>query len=311
MTWIKKGNIFNNDSSLSWSKSHAQVPIVEKLNTNELRIYYSTRDSNNESSISFFDVNINNPSEIIYVHEKPIFLKGNIGTFDDSGVMPAYLLKENNIKYLYYIGWTTGKTVSYRNSIGLSISTDNGKTFNRYCDGPIIGTGMHDSSFTGTFTVYKEKNLYHGFYLSCNKWLKKDSKYEPIYDIKYTYSKDKFNWIREGHTAIPLKKEEGGIASSTIVKVNNSYLMWYSYRKKFNYRRNRLNSYKIGFSVSRDLKNWKRKDNEVGIEKSKNGWDSEMMAYPYVIAHKDKLLMFYNGNFFGKTGIGYAEKRYR
>ena len=103
MTWIKKGNIFNTDSSMLWSKSHAQVPIVEKLNTNVLRIYYSTRDLNNESSISFFDVNIDNPSKIIYVHKEPIFSKGNIGTFDDSGVMPAYLLNENGIKYLYYI----------------------------------------------------------------------------------------------------------------------------------------------------------------------------------------------------------------
>jgi hypothetical protein len=28
--------------------------------------------------------------------------------------------------------------------------------------------------------------------------------------------------------------------------------------------------------------------------------------YPYILKTKNKLIMFYNGNGFGKTGIGYA-----
>ena len=31
-----------------------------------------------------------------------------------------------------------------------------------------------------------------------------------------------------------------------------------------------------------------------------------MVAYPYIIKDNNKLIMFYNGNKFGKTGIGYA-----
>lgn len=36
-------------------------------------------------------------------------------------------------------------------------------------------------------------------------------------------------------------------------------------------------------------------------------FDSEMCAYPFIVKKGDGgLLMFYNGNGFGKTGIGYA-----
>jgi hypothetical protein len=42
------------------------------------------------------------------------------------------------------------------------------------------------------------------------------------------------------------------------------------------------------------------------LELSNEGWDSEMIAYPYIINIKGKSVMFYNGNSFGKTGFGYA-----
>ena len=46
--------------------------------------------------------------------------------------------------------------------------------------------------------------------------------------------------------------------------------------------------------------------NAVGIDVSKNGWDSEMICYPYVFDHKGKRYMLYNGNGYGKTGFGLA-----
>jgi hypothetical protein len=44
----------------------------------------------------------------------------------------------------------------------------------------------------------------------------------------------------------------------------------------------------------------------VGIDVSHSGWDSEMIAYACVFKHGNKWHMLYNGNGYGKTGIGYA-----
>jgi hypothetical protein len=50
----------------------------------------------------------------------------------------------------------------------------------------------------------------------------------------------------------------------------------------------------------------RKKRCEVNLKLSDSGWDSEAIAYPYVIRIKNKYIMFYNGNGFGKTGFGYA-----
>jgi hypothetical protein len=40
---------------------------------------------------------------------------------------------------------------------------------------------------------------------------------------------------------------------------------------------------------------------------SEEGWDSEMMCYPYVFDHKGERYMLYNGNGYGKSGFGIAK----
>jgi hypothetical protein len=73
--------------------------------------------------------------------------------------------------------------------------------------------------------------------------------------------------------------------------------MWYSYRGE---------SYRTGYAESQDGINWQRKDEEAGIDVSPSGWDSEMIAYAHVFNHRGKRYMLYNGNGYGKTGIGLA-----
>jgi hypothetical protein len=44
----------------------------------------------------------------------------------------------------------------------------------------------------------------------------------------------------------------------------------------------------------------------AGIDVSAEGWDSEMIEYPFVFKHKGLRYMIYNGNGYGKTGFGLA-----
>jgi len=39
---------------------------------------------------------------------------------------------------------------------------------------------------------------------------------------------------------------------------------------------------------------------------SEAGWDSEMICYPHVFEHNGEKHMLYNGNGYGKSGIGLA-----
>ena len=108
----KKELIYKPDGKKEWSRSHAQVPFAYKLNENVIRIFFATRDENSCSSTSFVDVNSNNPSEVLYVHNKPVLEKGIRGSFDDSGTMPSWFLKADNKLFLYYTAVLILKTDS-------------------------------------------------------------------------------------------------------------------------------------------------------------------------------------------------------
>jgi hypothetical protein len=307
MKWVKKGLIFEVNNNNDWMRTHAQLPTVDFINEDTLRIYFSTRGSKNISLTTYIDVNADNPKEICYVHNKPILDLGELGCFDESGIMPSDIITYNNKKYLYYVGWNVGASIRYRVSGGLAISDDNGHSFTKTSNGPILDRNIVDPFAIGNVSILIENGLWRMWYMSYNKWEVVQGMAEPYYNIKYAESEDGANWDRKGIVCIDFKNEtEAGIARPHVIKENGIYKMFYSYRTAVNYRKDKSESYRMGYAESNDGIVWIRKDEDIGIETSDNGWDSEMIAYPYIYKHKEKTYMFYNGNGFGESGFGYA-----
>ncbi len=123
---------------------------------------------------------------------------------------------------------------------------------------------------------------------------------EMVHVIKYATSNDAVRWQKHG-VAIPFSL---GVAQAfsrpTVVIDNSGYHMWYSFRS------GNGTAYRIGYAHSFDGTNWTRKHTEAGIDISGSGWDSEMICYPFVFDFSGKRYMLYNGNGYGKTGIGLA-----
>jgi len=86
---------------------------------------------------------------------------------------------------------------------------------------------------------------------------------------------------------------------------NNLYHMYFSYRHNYNYH-NTIRGYRIGYATSHDGISWVRADKDGGIPLSKSGWDSEMQHYPHVFDVDGSHYMLYNGNDFGRYGLGLA-----
>lgn len=307
MRWQKKGIIFVPDNNYSWMVSHAQSPIADKMGDHVLRIYFGTRDNLNRTVTTCIEVVPDNPQDILYVHDKPTLGLGRMGCFDDSGVMPSWIVIHDGLQYMYYTGWNIGMTVPYRNSIGLAISEDNGRTFSRPYEGPIMDRTYSEPYFCAAPCVIIDNRIWRMWYLSCVEWGECSGKPEPYYHTKYAESTDGINWDRKGIVCVDFKSpDEAGIVRPSVFKERGTYKMWYSYRGIKDYRTNKERSYRIGYAESSNGIEWTRRDDEVGIDRSEEGWDSEMIAYPYVYEHKGRKYMLYNGNGFGKSGFGYA-----
>lgn len=307
MGWIKKGRIFEPEKDAYWNKSHAQEPVVDCVNDEIWRIYYNTRDEQNRTRCSYIEVEAGKPDNITYICKAPILELGPLGAFDDCGTMCTSILTVNGIKYLYYIGWNVRNTISYHLSLGVATSAD-GINFKKCFEGPILDRNYLEGYMCASCYVLHEENDWKMWYTSGTGHKIIGGRNEPFYKIKYATSVDGILWNRENITSIEYKNDHEALGVPTVLYENDRYKMWYSYRDVSAYRESRGNSYRIGYAESDDGKTFKRMDEkaEIDISLEKEAWDSEMIAYGKVIKHNGKKYMFYNGNGFGQSGIGYA-----
>jgi len=234
---------------------------------------------------------------VVHVNEKPIISPGELGAFDDSGAMMSWIVDVEKEHYLYYIGWNLGVTVPFRNSIGLAISND-GINFKKAFTGPILDRCKTEPHFCASSCVLKENDIFKMWYLSCTGWFFCNGVPQHRYHIKYAESKDGIQWQRLGHVAIDYKNDkEYAISRPCVIIEKGLYKMWYSYRG---------DKYRIGYAESSDGITWTRMDEKAGIDVSINGFDSEMIEYPFVFCHRGNYYMLYNGNEYGQTGFGIA-----
>jgi hypothetical protein len=298
MQWLKLGLLFNPKLISSKGLTAALMPIAEIIDRNSglIRVYYSPRDKKNRSEVHFFEFNIFN-LEILKFSDNALYKHGKIGNFDDSGITLGSIVNHNNKKYLFYTGWNLTVNVPMNNSIGVAFFEKN--IFNRFGDGPIMTRTLNEPYSCASPFVLIDQGKFKMWYASMDKWENNNVNPKHFYNIKYAESLNGIEWERKCIVCIDYENEdEYAFGRPFILKENNLYKMWYCYRGHF---------YKIGYAESIDGINWQRKDNQAGIEVSETGWDSEMLEYPFIFDFNNERYMLYNGNGYGKTGIGIAK----
>ena len=305
--WTKRGRIFSPDGRYDWMTSHAQLPVADPIDESRMRIYFGTRDSRNRSRPTFLEVSASDPTRVLYVHDRPVLDLGEIGCFDDSGVIPAWMAARDGLKWLYYVGVSVGVTTPYHYAIGLAVSSDGGCTFRRAFCGPVADRTSTEPYLCTSPCVLVEDGIWKMWYACGLRWELVDGKPEPAYHIRYAESDDGVNWTRPGRISIDFASEtEGGIGRPSVLPGPQGYQMWFSYRGRREYRSNISQTYRIGYAESPDGLSWTRRDDLAGIAVGPDVWDSEMVAYPFVYRRGERLNMLYNGNGFGRSGFGYA-----
>ena len=298
MSWIKKGQVFLPNGQYDWVKSHAMLPVADHIKDDLFRVYFSGRDASNVSRTGFVEIDIKDPGKILHLSESPILDIGKLGSFDDNGVSPTWIVNHDGKKYFYFMGWNKGSKVRAAEVSGLAISTDNGETFVRYSKAPIIDrTDNEPYTILVISCIIIENGIWRMWYDSADYWISEEL---PRYNIKYAESIDGIHWKREGIVSVTYKNEkETRVSRASIIKDDGIYKMWFCYAME-------SGGYNMGYAESDDGYQFNRMDDKVGIDLSSEGWDSEMICYPNVFKHNDGIHMFYCGNGYGRSGFGYA-----
>ncbi len=302
MKWKKRGLLYCHKNALG-EPSYTTAPFAQYLYDDVFRVYFSPRDEKSRSYPIYIDVDIFT-NNIIAVAEEPLVNPGNTGAFDDAGCILFQVINYQQKKYLYYAGWSLAQQVPFKCFIGLAIAEGNSDKFSKYSEAPVLNSNRHNPYITGSPWIIIEDGLWKMWYLSGLKWeAQPDDTAKHFYTITYAESDNGIDWRPSGKICIPFKNDkEYAIARPQVIKHNGIYKMWYSYRETVDCK-----TYQIGYAESDNGIDWQRKDEGAGITTATAGWDSEMICYPFVFEHKGKFYMLYNGNAYGKTGIGLAE----
>lgn len=315
MKWQKLGQIFElKDSPLAGGGvTHAASPQALVLK-DRVRVYFSIRIPDTKgtflSRVRYVDYDLNFKNILGYSKSEVIPL-GKIGCFDEHGIFPLSPTRVGNKVYGYTNGISRRVSVVVETAIGFALSQDDGKTFKKPGDGPIMSAAPQEPFMVGDPFVREFEGKLHMFYIFGKKWSKATPEHaaERVYKIAHAVSPDGINnWQRESKFIVADKLGENECqAMPTVVKIGKRYHMYFCYRQMEGFRNELGKGYKLGYAYSDDLKEWKRDDDQSGLELSQSGWDSEMMCYPNIFACQDEIFLLYNGNTFGKTGFGLAK----
>jgi len=215
--WEKRGQIFIPNSQYNWVKTHGMLPVSDHIKDDLFRIYFSGRDESNISRIGYLEIDIKDPKKILYLSDEPIVDIGKLGCYDDNGVSPTCIVTHEGKKYFYIMGWNKGSKVRAAEVSGLTTSSDNGNTFERYSKSPIIDrTNAEPYTILVISCIIIENGIWRMWYDSADYWIHEGL---PKYNIKYAESTDGIHWKRDGLVSVDyLYEGESRVSRASIIK---------------------------------------------------------------------------------------------
>lgn len=300
MHWIKKGLIYSPKNESSWHHNSALQPTPFSLNEETIRLFCGFRDNKGVSRIGYVDVLADNPAIILKVSPQPVLDIGLPGTFDDNGVVPCAIVKKEKEIFLYYAGYQIMEKVRFQVFSGLAISQDEGETFTRYQNTPILERTHDEFLFRVIHTLFWSEGVWKVWYGAGSHFIQGKNKSLPVYNIRYMESTDGIHFPKVGELAIDIENDEFRVGRPFVIQNEASYQMYFAAATQ-------RSPYRLAYAESDDGRNWQRKDDKIRLHYESTDFDSEMSSYPAVVGHKNKQYLFYNGNNYGYAGFGYAE----
>jgi hypothetical protein len=301
MRWRKLGHVFGPDGSKPWARMNASFPTAVLQSRSVVRVYYTTLDDNQFGQGAWVDLDAANPTRILGHSSGPVLRLGEVGDFDDSGANPFSVVSFGGRRLMFYQGWQRTLRAPYMIFTGLAVEGADGR-FTKHACVPILDRTDEEPHIRAAPFVLAEGGRLRMWYVSSSHWINRGGELHYLVDIRHAVSPDGICWTADPHPCLTPDKARGeyALGRPSVLIDGNRYRMWYSVRSHHE-------PYRIGYAESADGLAWTRMDDEAGIERSDEGWDSEMICYPCVIRAAGRLLMFYNGNRHGRTGFGCAE----
>ncbi len=303
MIWQRLGKIWLASDHLSWGSMGTLTPTPYLLGNGIVRVFCGIRDNKGVARIGYFDILESNPTQVINFSQSPVLDIGIPGAFDDNGMLLGDIIKVRDTLRMYYVGFQPSTKAKFLAYGGLAISNDDGQTFSRFSNTPVIDRDDNGLFIRAIHGIKKlDDGRFQAWYSEGSDWEYINGKPYPQYSVATIFSDDGINFKKNDGTPVKLQRDgEYRLGRSRVFSFNeNNHILTFTYGKA-------NGEYQSGYAHSSDLKNWVRKD-DWGLDPGKDGFDSKHVAYPAMIKFSSgDIYCFYNGNDMGNGGIGLAK----
>lgn len=313
MRWRKLGRIFNpfEHRLPGADQGFAQSPQALVFD-DFVRVYFSTRAKESGkflSQVAYADFS-KDFTRVLGVNLDPVLPLGGLGAFDEHGIFPFSPVRVGSEVWAYTTGWSRRVAVSVETAVGLAISRDGGRRFERAGPGPVLGPSPFEPCLVGDAFVRRFEGRFHMWTMFGTGWKQFPGEPAPdrIYKIGHATSDDGRHWLKdEGQALVPdrLGPDECQ-ALPAVARVGKHWLMVFCYREASGFRADPTRGYRLGQAWSDDLKTWTRSDESPRFEREEGSWDADMVCYPHLCEVDGRTVLLYNGNAFGREGFGAA-----
>jgi hypothetical protein len=261
-------------------------------------LHYSARDERNRAHIGRTRVQTRGGTLTLGdTDPDPVLAPGPLGAFDDCGVTSSCVVTDGDRRLLFYTGWTLARSVPFLFYVGIAVSEDGGRSYTRATPAPALGRSAVDPFLTASPSVLRDGGLWRMWYVSCVRWEAADPEPRHYYHLRYAESDDGIAWRPQGRVAVDFEPGEYALARPHVVHEDGRYRMWFCARG---------DAYRLAYAESDDGLSWTRMDEAARLDPTPGAWDAEMIAYPHLVDAGGRRWLLYNGNGYGRTGVGAA-----
>ncbi len=292
---IDSRKLFLGDQKLEYSSN----PVALFLSNSQLRIFFNSRDSENRSSIYSIDL-LPQSLEPDYASVSLQHAYGNETSYFSHGISVGQLFDFHGERLLSVMGWKCYRDKHWEGRIG-SITLDADGNLTKLVSRPWMDLDEADPislSYPAVFEDEDSKSIWYG---STSTWDAGNG--EMIHVLKEAKLSQDGKIIKSDKALPFVLGSAQAFSRPAIVKIGTKFLMAYSFRGN-------TSKYSIGFMHIGNVGSASHLGGILPFLPSNNAWESEMVEYPSFFSFNDHLYMLYNGNSFGRTGIGMVEVLY-
>jgi len=280
------------------------TPTPHVLSDEIVRVYAAFVGDDQIGRVKYFDLDAADPRRVVRESSHIVLDAGTPGAFDDNGVTPLCVVRDGRRLLMYYVGWQLSQQVRYFLFTGLAQSVDGGETFQRVQRTPVLERNDAELICRTAAFVMPDDAKFRAWYIGGSETVLVGGKQLPTYSLHYAESPDGIHWSAGREIMAPNRPREFGFGRPWVRRVGDGFEMWYSIR-------NADIGYRIAYATSADGLAWNRHDyfglDVGGSDAGEVGWDGEMTAFSAVFDTSAGSFMLYNGNGYGRTGVGLAQ----